>query len=439
MLELAVEWDERAPWVRAPALATTWGKLEIRAGDQLVTRFWHAPSNSVRTGVHASMFPFARWVVSNWWNLLHERMPAPEVLNGARRTALLHRTWLERHNLFLSREGMAYPDLSVYREDEMVGVRWVADPEGVTTAGRFLDGGFVRIDVKQAEATLAQFVDAVIERLPGTEDLDSNQLRADWDAVQNSLQEEPRLCARLGEMGLDPYDADADESLEGELEALVLSEPVIADLLAFTTPQRFKQDVSDVQLFLDQLRSGLPRGNGKRPQRRFTAPFAALSYFPYRAGYARAEAVRRSLHLAPFVAAEREPTLVAELTVGTFDLSEIPAKENRRLDAVVSYNGVPALSAEQRSSRATRFLLARALHHWIFVEADAPGPRLLTRASDWQQAASRAFAAELLAPAAALAERMEGRADWDAVEKLADLFEVQPFVIHHQLSNHGLA
>ncbi|TMQ05968.1 MAG: hypothetical protein E6J90_47520 [Deltaproteobacteria bacterium] len=63
----------------------------------------------------------------------------------------------------------------------------------------------------------------------------------------------------------------------------------------------------------------------------------------------------------------------------------------------------------------------------------------MTRASDWQQAASRAFAAELLATAAALAERMEGRADWDAVEKLADLFEVQPFVIHHQLSNHGLA
>src|SRR5262249_52355353 len=139
----------------------------------------------------------------------HERVPAPEVLNGARRMAGLHRAWLQRHNLFFSREGMAYPDLSVYREDAMVGVRWVADPDGVTTPGRFLDGGFLRIDVKEAEAALAQFVDAVIERLPGVEDPDSNQLRMDWEAVQHSLFEEPQLCARLGEMGLDPYDAAA--------------------------------------------------------------------------------------------------------------------------------------------------------------------------------------------------------------------------------------
>ena len=59
---------------------------------------------------------------------------------------------------------MAYPDLSIYREDQKVGLRWIADPEGVTTAGRFLDGGFHRIDVKHAEAELARFVDAAIER-----------------------------------------------------------------------------------------------------------------------------------------------------------------------------------------------------------------------------------------------------------------------------------
>jgi hypothetical protein len=439
MLELAVQWDERASWVRSPALSATWGKLEIRAGDQLVTRFWNAPSNSVRTGVHTSMFPLARWIVSSWWNLLHERTPAPEVLNGARRKTGLHRAWLQRHNLFFSREGMAYPDLSIYREDEMLGVRWVADPEGVTTPGRFLDSGFLRMEVKAAEAALAQFVDAVIERLPGADDLDSNQLRADWDAVQHSLLEEPRLCARLGEMGLDPYDAEADESIEDGLDALELSEPLIADLLALTTPARLKEDVADVQLFLERLHSGSPQGDGGRGRPRFVAPSTPPSYFPYLAGYARADAVRRSLRLAPFVAAERDPGLVAELTIGGFDLSQVSPREGRRLDAVVSRNGVLALSMEQRSPRATRFLLARALHHWIFVETDAPGQRLLTRANDWQQAASRAFAAELLAPSAALAQRVEGQTDWDAVEELADEFDVQPSVIHHQLSNHGLA
>ncbi len=101
-------------------------------------------------------------------------------------------------------------------------------------------------------------------------------------------------------------------------------------------------------------------------------------------------------------------------------------------------NGVAAISATMRSKTAQRFLLGRALHHWLFV-TDATAPqRLLTRGHDWSQAASRAFAAELLAPARALERRLAGRADWERQGELAEELGVNPMVIAHQLQNHGL-
>jgi Zn-dependent peptidase ImmA (M78 family) len=119
--------------------------------------------------------------------------------------------------------------------------------------------------------------------------------------------------------------------------------------------------------------------------------------------------------------------------------SSIKRRDGRALEAVVERNGALAMSAEERDPRGGRFLFARALHHWLFVDSTAHGPRLLTRGSDWQQAASRAFAAELLAPAEALQQRLErGQGDWDADVKLAEEFDVSPRVIVHQRDNHQL-
>ncbi|MBI4815696.1 MAG: ImmA/IrrE family metallo-endopeptidase [Deltaproteobacteria bacterium] len=86
-----------------------------------------------------------------------------------------------------------------------------------------------------------------------------------------------------------------------------------------------------------------------------------------------------------------------------------------------------------RRPPAARFLTARALHHRLFHGAR---PTLLTRSNEWSQAASRAFAAELLAPEDALRAELGAGTEIDA---LSDRFDVAPLVIHHQLQNHGLA
>jgi Zn-dependent peptidase ImmA (M78 family) len=75
----------------------------------------------------------------------------------------------------------------------------------------------------------------------------------------------------------------------------------------------------------------------------------------------------------------------------------------------------------------------------VYAPTGPSNLRLVTRANDWQQAASRAFAAELLAPAEALAARLQDPVDWEtAAADLAREFQVSEWVIHHQAENHGL-
>jgi hypothetical protein len=87
-----------------------------------------------------------------------------------------------------------------------------------------------------------------------------------------------------------------------------------------------------------------------------------------------------------------------------------------------------------------RFREARALFLAAYCCQD--GPRLLTSAHSWSQKASRAFAAEFLAPQSELAERCQGSEfnpdDADKlVRSLADEYDVSTRVVELQLQNAG--
>lgn len=65
---------------------------------------------------------------------------------------------------------------------------------------------------------------------------------------------------------------------------------------------------------------------------------------------------------------------------------------------------------------------------------------LLTQARSDRQQWSRAFAAEFLAPSAALRTKVSrSTVDEDAVDELAAEFGVSSMLIAHQLQNHGIA
>lgn len=428
MLELRVEWEE-APGVVIGHLAATWARLEIRANDRAVTRFWSTRSNGVREGVFVSVFPLARWVVEHWWSLLDEGLPRPEVLEGACRFGKSQREWLRRHSLLFARDGMAYPDLLVYREDTDIGVRWVADLGETATPGRFIDSGSERFRRSDVEATLASFVEAVIARLEesGCSDGEVDELRSDWNAIAAADAEETQLCGRLAALGLDPYAQDTDEDLEELVGGSTLPESVLFDVLAASRPSGLRLNLTEAA----RLLAALPATHALvRP--RIDAPLDPL---PYRAGYARAAAVREA------VGAKPEPIANLDALVCSVMGGEVERVWTDQvagdIDGAVQIGEGAGLAAGDRSPRGRRFLTARALHHWLFVNGPNASRRLLTRANGWQQAASRAFAAELLAPAEALGQH-HPRVDWERVPELADEFDVDAMVITHQIDNHGL-
>jgi hypothetical protein len=67
--------------------------------------------------------------------------------------------------------------------------------------------------------------------------------------------------------------------------------------------------------------------------------------------------------------------------------------------------------------------------------ATATAPRLLTGAGTKLQAASRAFAAELLAPAKSIHARIPDGVDEERLDELADEFDVAPAVLAYQIEN----
>jgi Zn-dependent peptidase ImmA (M78 family) len=95
------------------------------------------------------------------------------------------------------------------------------------------------------------------------------------------------------------------------------------------------------------------------------------------------------------------------------------------------------LGPKPQSMESERFLLARGLFHAAFMCQG--GERLITRAHDWDQQASRGFAAELLAPRAALAAMVPADMDdderADMIADLAKKYQVHTELIRRQLQN----
>jgi len=83
---------------------------------------------------------------------------------------------------------------------------------------------------------------------------------------------------------------------------------------------------------------------------------------------------------------------------------------------------------------ARRFTLARALWH-VLIEPESLF--LVTAAHTDRQRAERAFAAELLAPAAGVADRLaaRGASDVEDVDEVARSYGVSAMVIEHQIEN----
>jgi hypothetical protein len=442
-LSIKVEWLD-APEIQDIVDAVLWARLEIVAkgidgSDVVLTEAIDSKTGQIRRGIYGSLFPLARWVVDSYWSLLWEisRTPYPRSGRDSARFDLL-RPWVQRHCLLAAREGFSLPDLTIASDGDHVVLSAYPD-RGAEKATRrpvsFISDAILRVDRRAVDTALREFMDSVIERLRGVEHPDTERLRTDWSATIESDHHEARLCTWAARLGIDPYDEAAldvrtVEFMEDHLSGL--SEGLRTDLLdaAIGCPELIGA-VTWLKKNSDNLHglAGPSRADSKSGVR-----------LAHETGYSRARSLRKDLGMG---ASDGNVVGVVGSRFG-YDFSrerELTPPTPAPLESLVGANGgqVPILVGESLAHAPRAFRWARGLYLWQFGHL-REGPRLLTRSHERLQREGRAFAAEFLAPAAALRRHIHRENVCEQeVTDIATSFNVSPVLIRHQIENHRLA
>ncbi len=418
-----------AEGTRGPELASTWASLLIRVDATVVTRVEDRRAQTVRDHVYVPLYPLAESLATNWWFLLHE-MDNPD----KHRDAAFER----RHALVSARDGYAFPNLQIASSGDRTSMAW--EPVEHRWAGLdYLGGDKVWVERDEFRNCCAELVDRVVRRLASC-GIEGTLLQAEWAAIQAADQDEAFFCRTAAGLGWDPYAlSDAQRAavlrLDGVFDAAIFDEAIAV------------LDVEHLEANAGAIATALEPGNGTSlPLAQVPTPSAPLAPrtggSPHEAGYAFARHLRQRLGV------DREP-LPSIDSLGEA-LRENPATlaaamQPRDLGNVKLLNGVvaadeaglPTLALRDAPESNRRFHFCRGLAE---ILASPGSPALLTQARSERQQWNRAFAAEFLAPAAALQARVPRPVlDREDVDELAAKFGVSSLLIAHQLENHDIA
>ena len=425
-LKFEVEWEDPLA-ARGQELRATWASLRILVDNQPVTRVEDSRSGSVRSHLHLPLYPLAEWLAANWWSLLAEIPPDREPQPG------FHR----RHNLRFAREGYALPNLSFIPAGERTTLVW--KPESIPqTDVAFLSEGSALLDSTLVRDELASLVETVIGRLDDR-GLHETPLQQDWAAIRDAEPEEAEFCRLAARLGLDPY--DLSDEMQSELIEVAgrIPHSLHEEFFAAANPTQLRAQVESLNDSLGVIRSmdsRLPELDSLR--RALDRPLNGSSW---EQGYSTAREVRSLLHADSRLI----PTHEALMNVLRVD-PEIWAGAVTMPRTVQPFSSLMAMNASRspgfvvplRPEEAWRFELCRVLFE--FLSADKPEVAIATRTRSERQKRNRAFAAEFLAPAGLIRERLPDECvGEDDITDIAQEFGVSPFVIRHQIENHGLA
>lgn len=445
--ELRFEWLDGAG-VRDEALGRTLARLEVRVGDVCVTRAQHRRIRSVVDGVDIALFPLATWVADSLYVACGEGRRSAWLRSVRAARTERERRWHRRHGWLSHREGFAVPELVVSRADGAnVRLDWLRDPPGFAPMPvRFLEDGSDVVPRDVVVEELSRLVDGVLSQCEGLESDSVRALRARWEAVQAASAADRLVLDRAARLGLDALDeGEVDDALAALLGGpIAVNEAMLDDLLDVAeAPERsrLESQLGRLGALLAEARAATaPTAIATRLGDARAALSAGRLTLPHEHGYACARLLRATaLGVDDDVIGSVLDDALADRLLPRSSVCE------RDLDfqvrglhglAATAMDGAPFVALRARTLIGSRFDRARAL----FSLLASPVPRLVTTALDADQQASRAFAAELLAPVSYLRERLTaGVVDMDELDALAHELEVDARVVQHQIENHALA
>ena len=255
---------------------------------------------------------------------------------------------------------------------------------------------------------LRRIIEGTLMKCEGLESRVVDALRRRWELVLSATEEESRVCERAARLGLDAHDEGEVNDMLAALLArhdVAAIDPVFDDLLdAADAPDAAKLE-EQVETLGELL---VEAENRHKPVERFAkarARLAGVQGRPYegvtsaRASCAKTCSVCPTSRCAGARSSDRGDPFATPRTSGS----------PRRRSSSAAFRHSPPLRRGRPSwlparsiPSGGRFVRARAIGALVASET----PRLVTASFDPDQQASRAFAAELLAPASLLASRL---------------------------------
>ncbi len=423
----------------------TWCRLRWPLGAGSASRVRDVVSE--HDSIAIPLIGVASWIVENWWSLLYELSPveddgriAPGWLELDQRTP----GWRTRHSMRVADASLLLPDLRVFSNGP--GVTWQLRADrgpwpGTTPALQYLDDVLTSGPRPDAVSALGSLIQWTLEQLRGSNLPEANELYERWEYISRtaSRSAEAEFCRAAGRLGLDPHDMDDwPQQLCAWMESAPagqLDQAFSIDLMSFAGDAADLPEIDGAlrQLVVEQDLRAAPANVARGCGAGERAGIAA-----YLVGYERAEQLRRDAGFSPGDYVDLAELLFRArgLTLRTLS-APLPGSP---IGAVAGWSGEVAkvLAPRRRGRRPSeRFALARGLYHALWTCAE--GPRLVSDAHDADQKASRAFAAEVLTPRAAVRMQVDERRMRmpvaDAVAEVAGVYGVDDVVVERQYEN----
>jgi len=422
---LSVEWPSARVSGAEPVLDASLGRIGITVRDTPVTAY-KRDRGDTGTTLTIPLYDVAEWIALNWWPLLFEPQKGDQSEDDP--------DFRDRHWLGTARHGFALPDLWFLP----AGNKLELSAESVYL--RFARLTFTEpvnesVPLLAARTALAQFVDDVVGHITDR-GIRETQLHYAWNLVRETPPDEEQYCRLIGALGLSPY--EEHDEIDNLLDKLSdsLDERILADLFQASDVRGLAR-TSDLA---ERISVALSTANEVdiRPLADIDFPddHAAQAW---RWGVEATRNVRTHFGISNFDPTGGatffeqlglDPTAGTHVAADETIVGQVSAAIERR-DASLR---VVLAGAQERQRR---FAAARAAFLGWSTESGAS--RLVTRARTREQQASRAFAAEMLAPIAYIRRNAGGGtiSAW-RIEELADDLGVAAQVVQYQAQNNGI-
>jgi hypothetical protein len=411
-----------------PLLDASVGKLAISIQDALVTNY-KSDKGDVGDELTIPLYNVAEWIAANWWALLFE--PRKSDADSDEKDI----GFRSRHWLGFARDGFALPDLWFYPVGDEIEL---SAHSGYLRFARleFLAAANASVPTRLVRDVLGRFVEDVLRKM-STNGVGGTLAHDAWHRIRTTEPEAEEYCRLIGALGLSPY--DENEEIDRIIDSMAptpasvvndlfqASDDSNLNLLAKAARQLWNHllQVSDIDIEpllaidLPQRSGSAPWQWGKDAARRVRTNLGISSQDP-RGGHAFFDKIGI------------DPD--ASDASGSIDVEAATA---RLFGGMKRNDGTMQMALGDPDLSRRRFAAARGA--FLGWSSGTSCSHLITTARTREQQASRAFAAELLAPFDYIRRMAGGSAvSMYRIEEIARELEVTPAVVGWQAQNNKL-